>query len=77
MFPGLGGGMASNAEEQRLMAIMQELQLTESIRTFTDVINRCFRDCVHSFRSSTLDGKEVGFFCGYFHVLTIKSVCIL
>ena len=58
-FPGLGGGIPSSIEEQRLMAMVQEVQMADSIRMFTELINRCFRDCVHSFRSSTLDGKEV------------------
>lgn len=59
MFPGMGAGVPPNVEEQRLMTMLQEMQVTDSIRTFTELINRCFADCVHSFRSSTLDGKEV------------------
>lgn len=64
---GLGGMMggggaqqaAMNAREQAaLMATMQEMQMADSLRMYNELVERCFGECVDSFRARTLDGKE-------------------
>jgi mitochondrial import inner membrane translocase subunit TIM9 len=57
---GLGGpsGAMSNAEQARLMAIMQEMQMADSLRMYNELVERCFGECVDTFRTRKLDGKE-------------------
>jgi mitochondrial import inner membrane translocase subunit TIM9 len=57
---GLGGasGAMSNAEQARLMAIMQEMQMADSLRMYNELVERCFGECVDTFRARKLDGKE-------------------
>lgn len=61
---GLGGGGGSSQQQQqqeqmRLMEMMQEMQVTDSLRMYNELVQRCFTQCVDSFRSRKLDGKEV------------------
>jgi mitochondrial import inner membrane translocase subunit TIM9 len=64
---GLGGMMGGGAAQQAglntrdqavLMAMMQDMQMTDSLRMYNDLVERCFGECVDSFRARTLDGKE-------------------
>eukprot|EP00171_Calliarthron_tuberculosum_P019270 IDg19270t1 len=53
-----GGGGMQNPDEMRLMQLMQEMQMTDSLRMYNELVERCFGECVDSFRSRKLDGKE-------------------
>lgn len=61
-FGGMGGGMANMQQQQeqmRMMELLQELQVADSLRMYNELVQRCFGECVDSFRSRKLDGKEV------------------
>lgn len=58
---GLGGGAMQNQDQMRMMAMMQEMQMLDSLRMYNELVERCFGQCVDSFRSRKLDGKEVSF----------------
>eukprot|EP00871_Galdieria_phlegrea_P002352 jgi/Galph1/3117/GphlegSOOS_G1787.1 len=45
-------------DQGRLMAVMQDLQIQDSLRLYNELVQRCFGECVESFRSKKLDGKE-------------------
>lgn len=45
-------------DERRMMSVMQELQIQDSMRLYNDLVATCFNNCVDSFRSSKLEGKE-------------------
>lgn len=59
----MGGGAAQQAgmnarDQAQLMAMMQEMQMADSLRMYNELVERCFGECVDSFRGRTLDGKE-------------------
>lgn len=56
---GLGGGAMQSQDQMRMMAMMQEMQMLDSLRMYNELVERCFGQCVDSFRSRKLDGKEV------------------
>lgn len=41
-----------------MMAMMQEMQMLDSLRMYNELVERCFGSCVDSFRARKLDGKE-------------------
>ena len=51
------GGMSARDQAQ-LMATMQEMQMADSLRMYNELVERCFGECVDTFRTRTLDGKE-------------------
>jgi mitochondrial import inner membrane translocase subunit TIM9 len=51
------GGMTANDQAQ-LMAMMQEMQMADSLRMYNELVERCFGECVDTFRGRKLDGKE-------------------
>lgn len=60
---GLGGlapqpGGLSARDQAALMATMQEMQMADSLRMYNELVERCFGECVDSFRARALDGKE-------------------
>lgn len=57
-FSGGGQSMQSH-DEMRLMQLMQEMQMADSLRMYNELVERCFGECVTSFRSRKLDSKEV------------------
>ncbi len=59
---GMGGAGMPQQDEMRLMQMMQEMQMADSLRMYNELVERCFGECVDSFRSRKLDGKEVIFF---------------
>lgn len=72
-FGGLGGGLGGagsqqqqQQEQMRLMEIMQEMQVNDSLRMYNELVQRCFGQCVDSFRSRKLDDKEVNYFQSFF-----------
>lgn len=56
---GMGAGGMAQQDEMRLMQIMQEMQMADSLRMYNELVERCFGECVDTFRSRKLDGKEV------------------
>lgn len=56
---GVGASAQQQQEQMRLMEMMQEMQVTDSLRMYNELVLRCFGQCVDSFRSRKLDGKEV------------------
>jgi len=48
--------MGLSAEQE---AFMRKMEMEETLKTYNDTVYRCFGECVDSFRSKTLDGKEV------------------
>jgi import inner membrane translocase subunit TIM9 len=53
-----GNSGLSMDDERRMMAVMQELQIQDSMRLYNELVYLCFNNCVDSFRSSKLEGKE-------------------
>lgn len=51
------GGMSA-MDQARMMQVMQEMQMQDSLKMYNDLVHRCFLECVDSFRSKKLDGKE-------------------
>jgi len=47
-------------EQQQLMSHFEELQLANSLALYNQVVETCFTECVHGFRSKKLDDKEEG-----------------
>lgn len=63
-FGGMGSGLSGAANQQqqeqmKLMELMQEMQVADSLRMYNELVLRCFGQCVDTFRSRKLDGKEV------------------
>jgi mitochondrial import inner membrane translocase subunit TIM9 len=60
---GLAGGAQPNGgmsarDQAQLMAMMQEMQMADSLRMYNELVERCFGECVDTFRGRKLDGKE-------------------
>lgn len=62
-FGGMGSGLSGSNQQQqeqmKLMELMQEMQVADSLRMYNELVLRCFGQCVDTFRSRKLDGKEV------------------
>lgn len=56
----MGGqqGAMSAADQARLLAMMQDMQVVDSLRMYNELVERCFGECVDTFRGRKLDGKE-------------------
>ncbi|PAN21470.1 hypothetical protein PAHAL_3G469200 [Panicum hallii] len=54
------GGMDGLAEEDqmRMPAMVELLQIRDSLKFYYSLVERCFRDCVDTFRRKTLDKQE-------------------
>ncbi|KAG5184507.1 hypothetical protein JKP88DRAFT_237616 [Tribonema minus] len=52
-------GELSVREQAELMKHVDELQAKDGVKTFHNVVYRCYDHCVASLRSSKLDAKEV------------------
>ncbi|CEP00828.1 Mitochondrial import inner membrane translocase subunit [Plasmodiophora brassicae] len=48
----------SEAEQARLMDVLQELQVRDAQSMYNKLAERCFDRCVDNFRGRTLDQKE-------------------
>lgn len=59
-----GGGAGSSLghltpqQQSRVMARLDELQMQDSMNTFNGLVERCFSECVISFRAKDLDDNE-------------------
>lgn len=64
-FGGGGSGGSNHSfnqqqqQELRMMEMLQEMQVADSLRMYNELVQKCFGECVDSFRSRKLDGKEV------------------
>ncbi|KAL8116046.1 hypothetical protein AgCh_022509 [Apium graveolens] len=55
----LGDLVSLPQEDQAKMASMiDQLQIRDSLRMYNSLVERCFTDCVDSFRRKTLDKQE-------------------
>lgn len=53
-------GMADlpEAQKQQLLQKIEEMQVRDSLRMYNSLVERCFKDCVDSFRRKDLDSGE-------------------
>lgn len=47
-----------DAQKNALMTQIEEMQVRDSLRMYNNVVERCFRDCVDSFRRKDLESSE-------------------
>lgn len=48
----------SEAEKQAMLQKLEEMQLKDTLRMFNGLVERCFSECVVSFRSKALTATE-------------------
>eukprot|EP00180_Rhodochaete_pulchella_P002782 Plantae.Rhodophyta-Rhodochaete_pulchella.ctg43377.p2 GENE.Plantae.Rhodophyta-Rhodochaete_pulchella.ctg43377~~Plantae.Rhodophyta-Rhodochaete_pulchella.ctg43377.p2 ORF type:complete len:104 (-),score=23.58 Plantae.Rhodophyta-Rhodochaete_pulchella.ctg43377:100-411(-) len=58
MTSGFDPSAMSAVDQARMMGMVQELQMQDSLKMYNDLVHRCFCECVDSFRYKKLDGKE-------------------
>jgi len=57
--PGMPGlENLSPADRNAVMKELNSMQMMESIQTYNGLVDRCFNECVSTFRSKTLDSQE-------------------
>ena len=57
--PGIPGlDNLSPADRESVMKELNSMQMTESIQTYNGLVDRCFNECVTSFRTKALDTTE-------------------
>ncbi|EFN57264.1 hypothetical protein CHLNCDRAFT_21497 [Chlorella variabilis] len=45
-------------QQQQLMQAIEQMQVRDSLRMYNTLVERCFKDCVESFRRKDLDATE-------------------
>ncbi|CAN6304821.1 unnamed protein product, partial [Urochloa humidicola] len=45
-------------DKMRMAAMIDQLQIRDSLRMYNSLVERCFTDCVDTFRRKTLDKQE-------------------
>ncbi|XP_021759264.1 mitochondrial import inner membrane translocase subunit Tim9-like [Chenopodium quinoa] len=45
-------------DKMKMAAMIDQLQIRDSLRMYNSLVERCFTDCVDSFRRKTLDKHE-------------------
>ncbi|KAG0521332.1 hypothetical protein BDA96_08G151200 [Sorghum bicolor] len=45
-------------DKMRMAAMVEQLQIRDSLRMYNSLVERCFTDCVDTFRRKTLDKQE-------------------
>ncbi|ODV82567.1 hypothetical protein CANARDRAFT_204922 [[Candida] arabinofermentans NRRL YB-2248] len=45
-------------EQQEFQKIVEQKQMNDFMRLYTNLVDRCFNDCVNDFTSSKLSGRE-------------------
>ena len=48
----------SPQDQNKIMQKLNELQVTEMMNTYNGMVDRCFGECITSFRSKNLDEQE-------------------
>mmetsp|Transcript_20940 Transcript_20940/g.55863 ORF Transcript_20940/g.55863 Transcript_20940/m.55863 type:complete len:92 (-) Transcript_20940:77-352(-) len=56
MLQGMEG--LNDREKHAVLAQLTEMQMQESMNTYNNLVERCFNECVVSFRSKTIDQQE-------------------
>jgi import inner membrane translocase subunit TIM9 len=57
--PGIPGlDNLSQKDRESVMKELNSMQMMESIQTYNGLVDRCFNECVSSFRSKTVDSQE-------------------
>ncbi|KAF5186224.1 Mitochondrial import inner membrane translocase subunit tim9 [Thalictrum thalictroides] len=46
------------SDQQKMQALIEGLQMKDSLRMYNSLVERSFNDCVDSFRRKTLDKQE-------------------
>lgn len=57
MYNNYGG---ASFQEQRLQQMMEQKQMKDFMRMYSNLVSRCFNDCVVDFTSNKLSDKELG-----------------
>mmetsp|Transcript_557 Transcript_557/g.921 ORF Transcript_557/g.921 Transcript_557/m.921 type:complete len:101 (+) Transcript_557:105-407(+) len=47
-------------QQQQFMQSLEQMQMKDSLNMYNNLVERCFGQCVGSFRSKTLDKSEAG-----------------
>nr|XP_043610781.1 mitochondrial import inner membrane translocase subunit Tim9 [Erigeron canadensis] len=45
-------------DQARMTSMIEQLQIRDSLRMYNNLVERCFTDCVESFKRKTLDKQE-------------------
>lgn len=56
VIPGLDN--LSPGDRQLVLKELNSMQMMESIQTYNGLVDRCFNECISTFRSKTLDSQE-------------------
>merc|ERR1712087_259414 len=48
----------SQRDQHQVLAQLNDMQMTESMNTYNNLVERCFNECVTSFRAKTLEKSE-------------------
>ncbi|KAJ3089759.1 protein transporter tim9 [Quaeritorhiza haematococci] len=51
-------GNLSRDDQARMQALIEQKQMKDFLRLYSNLVDRCFADCVHDFTSKALSGKE-------------------
>ncbi|TKY67352.1 Mitochondrial import inner membrane translocase subunit Tim9 [Spatholobus suberectus] len=46
------------ADKQRMSAMIDQLQIRDSLRMYNSLVERCFNDCVDTFKHKSLQKQE-------------------
>merc|ERR1719499_2131223 len=57
---GMMAGMEglSQRDQAAVIAQLNDMQMAESMNTYNNLVERCFNECVTSFRTKALEGSE-------------------
>lgn len=58
MDPGALDNM-SDRDKAQVLAVMNEMQVEESMNTYNNLVERCFNECITNFRSKNLEQSEI------------------
>ncbi|CAG8571834.1 25015_t:CDS:2 [Cetraspora pellucida] len=51
--------MYNDAEKQQIQRIIEQKQMRDFLKFYTNLVERCFNDCINDFTSKALTSKEV------------------
>ncbi|KAL4545996.1 hypothetical protein Ndes2526B_g05116 [Nannochloris sp. 'desiccata'] len=51
-------GSMPQQQQQQLMQAIESMQVRDSLRMYNSLVERCFKECVDSFRKKDLDNTE-------------------
>ncbi|XP_071697461.1 mitochondrial import inner membrane translocase subunit Tim9-like [Rutidosis leptorrhynchoides] len=56
----IGGdlGSLSPEDQARMSAIIDQLQISDSLKTYNGIVEKCFTECVETFYRKTLNKRE-------------------